>query len=546
MDADVSGLPGLPKPFEEAAAQRNLRDLLGLLTLPALWAGRDAATVLQLMTEAVERIVGLDMSYVDVQLMPEQAAIKKLRLSRGPASDEDVTAWESTLHEFRHMAISSAPRLYETPVGRLRVIRLSMGYSAQRGSVWFGSADPTFPLVTHLACLRAAATLAATGLQTARIEHERERASRAKDEFLAMLGHELRNPLAPIFTSLELIKRQSTEPLSRPHAVIERQARHLSRLVDDLLDVSRIAHGKIDLDKQLVDLRSILANALEAVAPLLDQRGHEVTTALPDVSGQVLGDATRLTQIFSNLLTNAAKYTPVNGKIWLETRVEGERVVVCIRDNGVGISAGLMPRLFHIFEQDGSTIDRSGGGLGIGLALVQNFVQLHGGTVKAASDGPGTGSSFTVTLPLSAPIAHAPVPATVELQAPDKSNGREALRVMLVDDNVDAIETMAEILRFSGFDVATALDPVEALALAESFKPEAAILDIGLPGMDGYQLAAELRRRLGTQPLRLMALSGYGLAQDYRQSANAGFERHLVKPVDCDELIALLSAPPSR
>lgn len=521
-------------------AQQNLRDLLGLLALPALWVGRDAATVLQLMTEAAERVVRLDLTYVDVTLLPDQTSITTLRVDGRSANPDHTAEWQEALRAFERMPISSAASRHDTPIGSLRVMRLSMGYSAQRGSVWFGSTDAAFPTLMQSACLRAAASLAATGLQSARIEHERERASRAKDEFLAMLGHELRNPLAPIFSSLALIKRQSTEPLSRPLAVIERQARHLSRLVDDLLDVARITSGKVVLDEQLVELRSVLANALEAVSPLLDQRLQEVTTALPADSVHVTGDPTRLTQVFANLLNNASKYTQIKGQIRLEAQVEGRHVVVRVCDNGAGISAELMPRLFQIFEQGSSTIDRSGGGLGIGLALARNLVQMHGGTVTAASEGLGTGSIFTVTLPVS--LWAAQTPGLAGAASPDREpDPCEGLRVMLVDDNVDAVETMAEILRYSGFNVATALHPVEALALAPSFEPEVAIVDIGLPGMDGYQLATELRRLVGTRPLRFMALSGYGMANDHERSAAAGFERHLVKPVDFDKLVALLS-----
>jgi signal transduction histidine kinase/ActR/RegA family two-component response regulator len=530
---------------EELEARLALRDLMGLLTLPALWAGRDAPTVLQLMIEAVERLVQLDVSYVDVHL-PGQTGITELRVAGLPTNAAALTEWAASMGAFQKMAISSAPIEHATPVGILRMVRLSMGYSVRGGSVWFGAADPAFPTTTQSAFLRAAATLAATGLQWARIDHERQRASRAKDEFLAMLGHELRNPLAPIFASLDLIKRKSAAPLSQPLAVIERQARHLSRLVDDLLDVSRITSGKVELDMQVVKLRVVLANAVEAVAPLIDRHHHQLTVTLPHDSVQVLGYLTVLMHIFGNLLTNAAKYTQPQGRIWLETSIQNDRVIVCVRDNGPGISAELMPRLFRIFEQGITTIERSGGGLGIGLALVKNFVQLHEGTVAAHSEGPGSGSEFTVTLPLWRSPALDDVLEFGDPPSRAAPIGMNGKRILLVDDNVDAAQTMAEILGDAGFQVETAFDPYEALALAASFRPAMAILDIGLPGMDGYQLAVQMRERSSTQsqPVRLFALSGYGQSDDKRRSMAAGFERHFVKPVDFDELVEMLSAGP--
>ena len=518
---------------------------MGLLALSAVWAGRDGATVLQLMTEAVERIVRLDMSYVNVPLVADQPPITALRIDGSAATEDDIPLWRDALSAWQNMPKRGAPVSHKTPAGTLRVIRLGMGYNSRDGSVWFGSTDIAFPTATQLAFLRAAVSLAATGLQAARIAHEREEASRAKDEFLAMLGHELRNPLAPIVTSLALIKRQSTEPLSRYHAIIERQVNHLSRLVDDLLDVSRITRGQVELKKENIQVRSILLRALESVAPLFEQRRHELAVDLADESAWVFGDMTRLTQVFANLLTNAAKYTDPNGKIWVTMRFEGHYVQVSVRDNGSGITAQLMPRLFSLFEQGKTTIERSAGGLGIGLALVKKFVELHGGTVVAASAGPGTGSEFTVRLPLATRVGEG---ATSAIDPPRSDLQRQApvgLRVMLVDDNADILESMEAILSDSGFDVATALDPIEALSVAAAFNPNIAILDLGLPGMDGYQLAAELRRRLPSRSLRLIALSGYGQTGDRQRSAAAGFERHLVKPIDFEDLIACLTTSDS-
>lgn len=527
-----------------AVVQQGFRDLMSLLMLPALWLGRDAETMLLLMTQAIERIVPFDVSFVEIQVQADQATLSKLRPLGGGASPGAEQRWQDTLAQFRAMPISTAPKLIDTPLGPLRTVRLSMGYTAKGGSAWFASRHPAFPGVTETALMRAATTLLATGLQGVKVDHERVRASRVKDEFLAMLGHELRNPLAPIFTSLELIKRQNGLPLSKPLAIIERQARHMSRLVDDLLDVSRIINGKIEIEKKPVSLHSTLRLALEAVEPLMTTGAHHVTARLPDESITLLGDATRLVQLFVNLLTNAAKYTPRGGRIVVDTTTGHDTVVVSIQDSGQGISPELMLRLFDIFEQGGSGIERASGGLGVGLALVRSFAELHGGTVWAESEGTGHGAVFKVCLPVQA-VHHEPV-AEAQLQSlPVPAATGEAVprRVMLVDDNLDALETTAEVLRFSGFEVATAGSPAEALALMDAFAPDVAILDVGLPEMDGYQLGQAMRmRRAPTEPLRLITLSGYGTLSDHDRSAQAGFERHLVKPVDIDELMAILRA----
>jgi signal transduction histidine kinase/CheY-like chemotaxis protein len=413
-----------------------------------------------------------------------------------------------------------------------------MGYSSRQGSVWFGSAEADFPTVTELAFLRAAASLAATGLQAARSSYELTRASRAKDEFLAMLGHELRNPLAPITTALELIKRESGGRFGEHHRIIERQVGHLSRLVEDLFDVNRITRGKIELRLETLRIGSVLARAAEASSPLVEERRQALTLDLVDEAAQVVGDMTRLTQVFANLLTNAAKYTDVGGQIRVHAQASEGVIAVSIADNGAGISAELMPRLFTIFEQGGTTIDRSKGGLGIGLAVVKNLVELHGGKVAAISRGLGTGAEFIVTLPIVPGPSEAKHAVCVE-GARAISPRHRGTRVLLVDDNEDGLASMGAFLADIGFDVATALDPIAALDIAARFEPTIAILDIGLPGMDGYRLADALRRQQPCAP-RFFALSGYGQSSDRERSRAAGFERHFVKPVALPDLVEAL------
>ncbi|QHI97539.1 response regulator [Xylophilus rhododendri] len=538
----MSNSPETPSSASGTAAGRSasavLRDLMGLMALPALWVGRDAATVLRLMAEAIETVVPLDTIYIDVPNVEDGQAFTRLRISGLQATPQQALDWQDTLAAIRRMSITATPSVQATPLGPLRMIRLSMGFSGSQGSVWFGSRGPAFPDVHQSACLRAVATLAATGLEAAAIDRERARASRVKDEFLAMLGHELRNPLAPIFMALELLKRQAGgASLGRPYEIIERQARHLSRLVDDLMDIGRLTNRKFELHKEPVSIRLCLQSAIEAVGPLVEARQQRLDVGLPSAEVLVFGDATRLTQVFANILTNAAKYTHLQGHIVLRSEVTDGRLRVAVRDDGPGISAELMPRLFGVFEQGSSTIDRAGGGLGIGLALVKSFVESHEGTVDVRSEGVGKGAEFSVVLPTMDALAALPAaPATPE-PAP-RSPARR--RMMLVDDNTDAAELLAAVLADEGFEVRVSADPFEALALAEEFRPEIAILDVGLPGMSGHELAVALRGAREPEALRLVALSGYGQPMDRSQSLAAGFETHFVKPVSYPDLLAHL------
>ncbi|HEX5061793.1 MAG TPA: ATP-binding protein [Kofleriaceae bacterium] len=363
-----------------------------------------------------------------------------------------------------------------------------------------------------------------------------ERANRAKDEFLAMLGHELRNPLAPILTALQLIKLRGEAPL-KEHEVIERQVKHMMHLVDDLLDVSRITKGKLELRKKPIDMRSVLAKAIEIASPLLEQRGHHFGLDAPNWPVGVDGDEARLTQVVANLLTNAAKYTEPRGRIELTLRERDDVVEVEVTDNGAGIDKQLLPRIFDLFVQGNRSAERTTGGLGIGLTLVKQLVELHGGTVRVRSDGPGEGSTFTVRLP--AVILDAPAHDQRPRRIAKASTPR---RILLVDDNEDALMLLAEALEAAGHTVKTATDAAEALDLIESFKPELAILDIGLPVMDGYELATKICSRFNGSSPRMFALTGYGQKADREKSREAGFSEHFVKPVDVKQLIERISS----
>jgi signal transduction histidine kinase len=369
-----------------------------------------------------------------------------------------------------------------------------------------------------------------------RAREQAERASRTKDEFLAMLGHELRNPLAPILTALELMKLRAGGSTSKEQEVIDRQARHLVRLVDDLLDVSRITRGLLQLRRERVDLRDVVAKATEMASPLLESRRHHLEVRAPEREALIVqGDEARLAQVVANLLTNAARYTPAGGHVVVAALPAGAEVVIEVRDDGDGIPADLLSRVFDLFVQGPQETDRGNGGLGIGLALVRSLVTLHGGKVSAHSDGPGKGSVFRVQLP-------AQVDSGAGTRGED-SRPRMAARprrILLVDDNSDALEMLTELLRGAGHEVRSVSDGPSALEAVSNFRPEMAILDIGLPAMDGYDLAARLRERLGDEAPVLVALTGYGQEADRRRSEAAGFALHLIKPVEAREILATI------
>lgn len=381
-------------------------------------------------------------------------------------------------------------------------------------------------------------------LERAYVEREHlltevENASRAKDEFLAMLGHELRNPLSPIVTALQLMRMRGETGTLREQAIIQRQVDHLVRLVDDLLDVSKITRGKIELKRERLRLSDVLTKAVEIASLLLEQRSHRlIIECEPDLSCE--GDSVRLAQVVANLLTNAARYTPVGGQIKLVGRTQDGSVEIAVYDNGKGISPEVLPQIFDLFFQGHRSADRAEGGLGIGLALVRNLVQLHGGTVTAFSEGLGKGSQFTVQLPVAGDWLSTHMPDEVGESA--LHTAKVCRRVLLVDDNVDGAVTLGELIASVGHDVRVVHDPVSALKALETFLPDVALLDIGLPVMDGYELAVKLRERLGAHGCHWIALTGYGQNGDRQRSEAAGFHEHLVKPIDPFTLLERLGA----
>jgi signal transduction histidine kinase len=420
-------------------------------------------------------------------------------------------------------------------------------------------------------------TLQSEVAERARVEQALKEADRHKDEFLAMLAHELRNPLAPILNAVQLIRKK---PLADPQLlwsrdVIERQLAHLTRLVDDLLDVSRITRGKINLAREPVEVASLIARAVETVQPLIVERGHQFTLDVPKEPIRVFGDPLRLTQALGNVLGNAAKYTEKSGRINLAVAQSQGVVEIRVRDTGIGIPTPLLPMIFDMFTQLNHQTGRLQGGLGIGLALVRKLLEMHGGTVTAASDGDGQGSEFLITLPVmqsdtahqangqtpSASADMAPTPAMSAAAGPILGASTQAAptpavsvdaaptppvrrRILVADDNSDALESLATLLELGGHEVFSAANGALALESAERHLPEVALLDIGMPKLDGYEVARRIRAQPWGRSITLVALTGWGQDSDRRRSGEAGFDSHLVKPLDLDKLTELLGRLP--
>jgi signal transduction histidine kinase/CheY-like chemotaxis protein len=394
-------------------------------------------------------------------------------------------------------------------------------------------------------------TLMSTGLVLSAVIGQRKRAERAVrnrveelqaserhiNEFLAMLSHELRNPLAPMVNALALMHKVPASEHSPMLAIIERQVAHLSHIVDDLLDVSRITRGKILLQMQIVDLNEIVSSALQASQPEIAARGHQVQSQFPVEPLIVDADPTRIAQVALNLINNAAKYTPAGGQIAISVRRENNHAVIAVRDSGIGISPELLPKVFDLFMQGDRTLDRTEGGLGIGLTIAKRIVEMHGGSMTARSSGPGKGSEFTVLLPaIVVPARPAP------MQKVARSAPASRRRLLVVDDHRESADTLAMLLTVMGHEVEKVYDGQAAIELAARTHPDAVLLDIGLPVMNGYEVARALRNAPESSRMVLIAISGYGQDEDRRRSREAGFDHHLVKPVEPAELARIIDA----
>ena len=426
------------------------------------------------------------------------------------------------------------------------------------GTLSFGTRRRTRFTLEELAMLQLVADQIAIALERERLlqqlqgrNQELAQADRRKDEFLAMLAHELRNPLAPIVNALHVVERDAESRggiVSRAHATMDRQVRHLIRLVEDLLDVSRITQGKIELRRQRCDAQTVIEQALQLAQPVVSARQHTLEVEMPKEPIPLCVDLTRMTQVVANLVNNAAKYTNAGGRISVKVERDDDSAVLRVRDSGIGIRSDMLPRVFEIFVQADHAADRAAGGLGIGLTLVKRLVQMHGGEVLARSEGVGKGAEFIVTVPLDLGESEGVIDAdadAADVAAPAADEAPRALRILVVDDNPDIRETLKELLEIEGHEVTLAEDGPGALKEAgNGHEHDVAIVDIGLPGLDGYGVAQKLRdiRKTKGFPRRLIAMTGYGQAEDRRRALEAGFDAHLVKPVDPELLSRILIA----
>jgi PAS domain S-box-containing protein len=386
---------------------------------------------------------------------------------------------------------------------------------------------------------------AAVAIENARLYGELREADRRKDEFLAMLAHELRNPLAPIRSALHVMKMSgaSGSALERARQITERQVQYMVRLVDDLLDVSRIMRGRIELRREPVDLATVISQAVETAQPMVDAQGQRLVVSTPPEPLRLEADPTRLAQVVANLLNNAAKFSGPGGRIWLTAQREGEEAALRVRDEGAGVRADLLPYIFDLFVQGDRTLERSQGGLGIGLTLVKRLVEMHGGTVVARSEGPGRGSEFIVRLPLLVDGGRGTADGEAGSSPSTVRRPPSIRRVLVVDDNQDAAHSVAMLLRLWGHEVRLASAGPQALEMAADYQPEVVVLDIGLPGLNGYEVARRLRQLPASRGALLIAVTGYGQLEDRQRSEGAGFDYHLTKPVDPEALQRLLASP---
>jgi signal transduction histidine kinase/ActR/RegA family two-component response regulator len=544
----------------DAPADRTLRDVVALSTMSAVWLGADPLRIVESLAAALFTVLDADFVYVALRGDADHGEIAVAQTGRyhtepriATALGPDLLAWART-HDPEDVMIVPSP----LGSGMLHLIVRPLAIDAEYGLIAAGFLQPPSLDPRQQLLMNVAATQATTAIDNVRLlrslrryaaqqreaveeaqaaRSEAEAANRAKDEFLAMLGHELRNPLAPIQTALQLMRLRGDGSAERERTVIERQVKHLTRLVDDLLDVSRIVRGRVELKRERLNISDVVAKAIELASPLIEQRRHTLEVQVPRHGLQVDGDSLRLAQVLSNLLANAAKYTEQGGTITIVAERIANDVVVRVRDNGMGIAPEILPRIFDLFVQERQTLERSQGGLGLGLTIVRSLVHSHGGTVSAHSNGPGCGSEFIVSLPLCSPSdASADRAAQGARRIAPAADGTRDIRVLVVDDNEDAADMLVEVLRAEGYRVRAANDGPAAIRVASEFKPHVAVLDIGLPVMDGYELAERLQQLPEMTPIRLFAVTGYAQEEDRKRSAAAGFDGHFAKPLDVDVL----------
>jgi signal transduction histidine kinase/ActR/RegA family two-component response regulator len=535
----ASGDPQRQSPSAETDAQRQvteltecLEDVLRLVALPTIWRGKNAQGILAGLGEILESAVRLEVFAGSVHVA--DSTIQTARLQRREAAHRaaEIHQWFSQL-SCTTAIVESVPC---GELGTLTVVSEPLACAGARAQVFIGSPAADFPTFRESVIIKTAVALATFALETASALDQREAALRAKDEFLAVLGHELRNPLAPIVSALDLMQARKHGVTSREESIMRRQLEHMGRLVDDLLDISRISRGLLILQTAPIELRTVVDEALEATSALFQANRQDLSIRVPESGLLVDADRVRLAQVIANLLSNASKYTPPQGKISVEAKLEHHQISLTVSDDGRGIAPELLARIFDKFVQGRSNSEAQFGGLGLGLSIVKTLVELHGGSVAAASEGVGRGSTFTVLLPLADADAGAISRPDVPPFAPQT---RVVGKVVIVDDNVDAAEMLGELVALSGYQVRVEHDVRRAIAVIEDFEPDVAVLDLAMPDVSGFDLAALIRSKMADPPA-LIALTGYGQPSDRRRTEAAGFAAHLVKPVDMRALLSLL------
>jgi signal transduction histidine kinase/CheY-like chemotaxis protein len=499
--------------------RRATRDLAALTALPSLCIGRTPEEALDVLIDALPTALDCDLVYF---LLPGQPAQERASLDRVRPTTEQ-------LDEIRSITESDddgADAAVFVAGKRLSCIEAEVPMGGKRGRLLAGRRTDLDP-ETHRLLIRTAANLIGTIVESANVLE----VARRKDDFLAMLGHELRNPLAPIVTAIDLLKFNPS--VNRERDVIERHTHHLTRIVDDLLDISRVTRGHVELRQEYVPLASVLQRAVEMASPLVTRSRHHLELVGAQ-DATLKGDPIRLAQIFGNLLTNAAKFTPPGGRIDVQVENVPDRVRIVVRDTGQGIAHDQLQRIFEPFVQADRARDTLRGGLGLGLAIVRNLVDRHGGSISVQSGGRGQGAAFTVELPTVAPVGAPPPPP-----APKPADARANVRVLVVDDDIDIADLVSEALQAQGFQTAVANDGRTALSRWRGFAPHAGVLDVGLPDLDGYAVARVIRSEYGSDAT-LIAVTGYGQPTDRAKSSDAGFDCHLVKPVSIGELVKVL------
>lgn len=533
LDDDAGDIHGFTKIFRDTTATRKAEDALRVSEERVRLATDAAQLGIWIWDAEANRIIWENERMYEIFGLPEaEGSFSVAHFVDNILHPDDVTIYERAMANARQTGSFH----FE---GRLRAAQGEPRWIEATGRVEFAKDGEPMRVIGTTADITRQKH---TEEDLRRLASRLSDADRRKTEFLATLAHELRNPLAPIRTGIDLLRFGTTDPnvVSRVRDTMERQVVHLVHLVDDLLDIARITQGKIELKKELVELKTLADTAVETSRPLIEAGHHALSVDLPDKPCLLVADPTRITQVLSNLLNNAAKYTPQGGRIALSVQIEDQEALISVTDNGVGIAAESLPLLFEMFTQVGQNISRSQGGLGIGLSLVRWLVELHGGSVTASSLGIGHGSQFQVRLPLTSAdmvTQKGDVPSTdSELNTTIK-----VLRVLIVDDNIDAAQTLSALLEIAGHKTMVAHDGYEGLRMTEQFHPEVIFLDIGMPGMNGYEVARVVRKMPGMEAVTIVALTGWGAERDREMSKKAGFDDHLTKPASRASVNLLLS-----